>query len=149
MPDSCLQPVSVAIFSRLNVTALKGAYPATGAGCVGGVFDSVPQSVTYPCLFYEVSARDIGGLGQGPDVHQVELRLHVFSTYAGMQECQRIMRTAIDLLKYTEPTVAGYRMVPIGRPQDEVPLPFESLNAVLVRELVTVWDLFVEEVIAA
>lgn len=147
MPDSALQPVSVAIFSRLNVASLKAAVPA-GAGCVGGVFDNVPQGATYPCLFYEVSASDLGGLGQGPDVHQIQLRLHVFSQYAGMAECQRIMREAIRLLKYTAPTVVGYQMPTIGRPADEIPLPFETLNGVLVRELVTIWDLFAAEVVA-
>lgn len=149
MPDSALQPVSVAIFGRLNVASLKGAYPATGAGCVGGVFDNVPQPATFPCLFYEVSARDLGGLGQGPDVTQIELRLHVFSTWNGMAEAQRIMREAIRLLKYTEPTVAGYVMPMIGRPLDEIPLPFEEVNGVKVRELVTIWDLFADEVAAA
>jgi hypothetical protein len=145
MPNSALGPVSVAIYTRLNVASLKAAVP-TGAGCVGGVFDNVPQGAVFPNLFYEVSAKDIGGLGQGPDVTQIELRLHVFSTYNGMAEAQRIMREAIRLLKYTEPTVVGYRMPMIGRPLDEVPLPFEEINGVKVRELVTIWDLFAEEV---
>jgi hypothetical protein len=147
MPDSCLQPVSVGIFARLNVASLKGAYPATGAGCTGGVFDRVPQGATFPNLFYEVSGRDLGGLGQGPDVTQIELRLHVFSTYGGMAEAQRIMREAIRLLKYAEPTIAGYVMPPINRPSDEIALPFEVVNGVAVVELVTMWDLFAAEVV--
>jgi len=148
MPDSALQPVSVAIFGRLNVASLKGAYPGTGAGCVGGVTDNPTQGGTFPFLWYELSSRDLGGLGQGPDVAQLELRLHVFSTWNGMAEAQRIMREAIRLVKYSEPTAAGYRIVPIGRPQDEISLPFEELNGVKVRELVTIWDVFAEEVAA-
>lgn len=147
MPDSALQPVSVALFGTLNVSSLKAAVP-TGAGCVGGVTDNPMQGGTFPFLWYELSSTDIGGLGQGPDVAQLELRLHVFSTWNGMAEAQRILREAIRLLKYSEPAVVGYRLVMIGRPFDEVPLPFEELNGVKVRELVAIWDLFAEEVAA-
>jgi len=146
MPDSALGPVSVAIFGRLNVASLKAAYP-TGAGCVGGVFENVPQAPTYPFLLYELSlTKDLGGFGEGPDVSQLELRLHVFSTWNGMSEAQRIMREAIRLLKYSAPVAAGYAIPKIGRPQEEIPLPFEELNGVKVRELVTIWDLYAEEV---
>lgn len=148
MAHSASGPVSAAIFGRLNVASLKGSYPSVGAGCIGGVHDAVPQPATFPLLFYEVSVRDIGGLGQGPDVSQCELRLHVFSTYVGMSEAQRIMREAIRLLKYQAPTATGYTIVEIGRPMDEVPLPFELINNVAVRELVTIWDLFACEVAA-
>ncbi len=147
MADSSVQAVSAAIFGRLNVASLKGAYPTTGVGCVGGVTDAPgSQGLTFPLLWYEVASHDIGGLGQGPDLAQLELRLHVFSTYSGMSEAQRVMDEAIRLLKYTTPTAAGYRMVQIGRPTDEIPLPFEVLNGVAVRELVTIWDLFAEDV---
>jgi hypothetical protein len=145
MPSSALQPVAEAIFARLNVASLKAAYP-TGAGAVGGVTENPAQGTTFPFLWFELSGTDIGGLGQGPDLTRIELRLHVFSQYAGMLEARRIMREAIRLLRYTQPTVAGYRLAVIGRPQDEVPLPFEELNGVAVKELVTVWDLFAEEV---
>lgn len=142
--NSPLGPVSAAIVARLKVASLTGAYPAVGAGCTGGVTDN-PQGGVFPFLWYELSAHDLSGLGQGLDVLQLELRLHVFSTWNGMLEAQRIMREAIRLLKYQEPTVSGYRLVPIGRPLDEIPLPFEELNGVKVRELVTVWDVFAEE----
>lgn len=146
MASSALQPVSAAIFALLNVASLKAAYP-TGSGCVGGVTDN-PTGTTFPFLWYEVKGTDIGGLGRGPDLTQIELRLHVFSTWNGMLEAQRIMREAIRLLKYTTPMVSGYTMPEIGRPHDEIPLPFEEINGVKVRELVTIWDLFVEEVTA-
>jgi len=142
--NSALGPVSAAIFAILNVASLKAAYP-TGAGCVGGVTDN-PTGTTYPLLWYEVRGTDISGLGQGPDTTEIELRLHVFSTWNGMLEAQRIMREAIRLLKYSMPTVAGYTMPMIGRPTDEIPLPFEELNGVKVRELVTIWTLFADEV---
>lgn len=148
MADSALQPVADAIFARLNVASLKAAAP-TGAGAVGGVTENPAQgTTTFPFVWYELSGRDIGGLGQGPDLTEVELRLHVFSTYGGMAEARRIMREAIRLLKYANVTLSGYRMPTIGRPREEVALPFEELNGVKVRELVTVWTLFADEIAA-
>lgn len=144
MPDSALQPVAEAVFARLNVASLKAAQP-TGAGCVGGVTDN-PTGTVYPMLWYELRGEDLTGLGRGPDLTQIELRLHVFSTWNGMIEARRIMREAIRLLKYQTPTVTGYTLVEIGRPHDEIALPFEELNGVKVRELVTIWDLFADEV---
>jgi hypothetical protein len=143
MPDSALQPVADAIFARLNVPSLKAAQP-TGAGCP--VVTENPTGTVYPMLWYElITGTDLTGLGRGPDLTQIELRLHVFSTWNGMTEARRIMREAIRLLKYTQPTVAGYALVEIGRPHDEIALPFEELNGVKVRELVTIWDLFADE----
>ena len=143
--NSALGPVSAAVFTVLNVASLKAAYP-TGAGCVGGVTDN-PTGTTYPLLWYElIDGEDLSGLGRGPDLTRIELRLHVFSTWNGMLEAHRIMREAIRLLKYSTPTVTGYTLVEIGRPHDEIALPFEEINGVKVRELVTIWDLFADEV---
>lgn len=145
MPDSAMQPVAEAIFAKLNVASLKAA-PPTGAGLTGGVTDN-PTGTVYPMLWYELlRGEDLTGLGRGPDLTQIELRLHVFSTWNGMIEARRIMREAIRLLKYTTPAVTGYTLVEIGRPTDEIALPFEELNGVKVRELVTIWDLFADEV---
>ena len=144
MADSALQPVAEAIFAQLNVASLKAAQP-TGAGCVGGVTDN-PTGTVYPVLWYElITGTDLTGLGRGPDLTQIELRLHVFSTWNGMTEARRIMREAIRLLKYTQPAVSSYSLVEIGRPHDEIALPFEEINGVKVRELVTIWDLFADQ----
>ena len=149
MPHSALSPVSAGLFARLNVTSLKGAYPATGAGCIGGVKDYVPQAPTYPFLWYELSETDISGLGSGPDTKQLQLRLHVFSQALGMAEAQRIMAAAIALLKFQQPVAAGWAMPPIERPDNVVPLEFSEINGVVVRELVSIWDgLFADEVAA-
>lgn len=146
MPDSALQPVSVAVFGKLNVPSLK-APPPTGAGCTGGVTDN-PLSGTFPYLWYEVAEDDMSGLGAGLDVKRIDLRLHIFSTYPGMAEAQRIMREAIRLLRFQTLTVTGWQAVKLTRPFDVVPLPFEELNGVKVRELVSLWDLFVAEPLA-
>jgi hypothetical protein len=148
MANSALQPVSEAIYARLNVASLKAATP-TGAGCLGGVTEDPAQGVVFPFLWFEVSGRDLGGLGQELDVTQIELRLHVFSTASGLLEARRIMREAVRLLRYVTLTVTGYALPVIGRPDDEIPLPFEELNGVKVKELVTIWtSLFASEVAA-
>jgi hypothetical protein len=141
---SALQPVSEALYAVLNVASLKAAHP-TGAGCTGGITEAPGQGPTFPFLWYELRGRDIGGLGAGLDLAEIELRLHVFSQAPGMTEARRIMTEAVRLLKYTQPTVVGHHLVKIGRPLDEVPLPFEEINGVAVRELVTTWNLFTEE----
>lgn len=144
MPNSALQPVSIAVFGLLNVASLKAAQP-TGAGCVGGVTDNPPQGGTFPVLWYEVSERDRSGLGSGDEVKEVELRLHVFSTWMGAAEAQRIMAEAIRLVKHQEPAATAWRVIKIGRPKDVVLLPNEEINGVKVRELVSIWDVFAEE----
>lgn len=151
MSNSALQPVADAIYARLNVASLKNATTASpaGAGCIGGVTEAPAQAPTFPFLFFELSGRDIGGLGQGLDVTQIELRLHVFSTFQGMAEARRIMREAVRLIRYQTLTISGYEMPTIGRPDNEVPLPFEEIGGIAVRELVTVWSsLFASEVAA-
>ena len=144
MPDSALQPVAEAVVGRLNVASLTAAAPG-GAGCVGGVTEDPAQGGRLPFLWYEVSGRDISGLGQGADLTEIDLRLHVFSAFHGMSEARRIMREAIRLVKFSQPVVAGYQMPPIGRPHEETPLPFEELNGVKVRELVASFTVFAEQ----
>ena len=147
MPDSAIGPVSAAIFARLNVASLKAAVP-TGAGCLGGVTDNPPQTPVWPFLWYELSESDLSGLGDGPATSELQLRLHVFSQYQGAVEEQRIMREAIRLLKFTEPTVVGYQVPKINRPHDPgIQLPFEELNGVKCREFVSIWTVFADEVV--
>jgi len=140
MAYSALSPLSAGIFSKLNTTALKGAYPGTGAGLIGGVKDYVPQSPVYPFAFYELFENDISGLGNGLSVKRVQLRIHIFSQALGMAENQRIMAAAIGLLIFQEPTATGWQIPAIGRPNDVIPIEFSELNGVVVRELVSVWD---------
>jgi len=149
MPSSALGPVSVGLFTLLNVASLKGAYPGTGAGCVGGVKDYVPQAPVYPFLFFEVSERDLSSLGDGPSVKRIQVRLHVFSQYLGAAEAQRITAEAIRLVQFAEPTATGWTIPKVGRPDDVVMIELSELNGVICRELVTIWeDFFACEVAA-
>lgn len=145
-PASPAHPVAEGIFGLLNVASLK-APPPTGAGCLGGVRDYVPQPAVFPFLFYELFLRDVSGLGAGASTKQVQLRLHVFSKFPGGVEERRIMAEAIRLLQFQEFTVNGWRVPAIGRPNDEVSIDSSEINGEICRELVTIWDsVFVDEV---
>lgn len=139
MATTSLAAVAPAIFARLNVASLTAAVP-TGAGCIGGVKDYVPQGVQFPFLLYELFERDISGLGAEHAVKQVQLRLHVYSQFKGEAESQRIMNEAIRLLQFTEPTVTGWQVPKIGRPQDVIPIAVSEINGEVCRELVSIWD---------
>jgi hypothetical protein len=152
MPSTytALEPTSQAVFARLNVAAVKAAYP-TGGGAIGGVTENPVTSgtTTYPFLWYEVD-EDLGDtrhLGAGAGVLRVRLRLHAFSTYPGMRECQRIIAAATDLLMPPAAllTIAGFSHRAIFD-YNAVPLPFEELNGVKVRELVKEFELFLDQV---
>lgn len=134
-----LQPVSQAVYARLRSdSTLLAALP-------GGIRDDVPQTPTYPFLWYEVQERDIRGFGTG-GLPEVELRLHVFSTYAGLQDAQTAMRLAIARLKDVALTVTGYAFCGHVFYDETILLSEEVINGVKVRELVSAFRLYVEEV---
>lgn len=147
MPYSALEAVSAAVFARLNVAAMKSAYP-TGAGATGGVTDN-PLAGTFPFLWYEVREDPAShrGLGVGPSLLRVELRLHAFCQYPGMREAQRIIAGAAALLMPPAAllTVSGFSHRSV-LDYDAVPLANEELNGVKVRELVKDFALFLDQV---
>lgn len=137
---SALDAVSAAVYSTLNVAALLAVAP-------GGVSDQVPQNATFPRVLYEVSELVIGGLGSRPGAGQrlleIDLRVHAFSTYAGMLECQRVLAVALELLA-TAPSVTGYGSWAIFH-DDTVPLPDQMVAGKRVNELVANCRLYVSE----
>ena len=152
MPSTftALEPTSQAVFARLNVAAVKAAYP-TGGGALGGVTENPVTSgtTTFPFLWYSVDEDPGEGrhLGAGAGVLRVRLRLHAFSTYPGMRECQRIIAAAIDLLMPPAAallTITGFSHRAIFD-YDAIPLPMEELNGVKVRELVKEFELFLDQ----
>lgn len=153
MPPStftALEPVSQAVFARLNVAAVKAPYP-TGGGAIGGVTENPVTSgtTTYPFLWYEVDEDPQAGrhLGPGAGVLVVRLRLHAFSTYPGMRECQRIMAAAIDQLMPPAAallTIVGFSHRAIFD-YEATALPFEELNGVKLRELVKDFTMFLDQ----
>jgi hypothetical protein len=140
---TALEPTSAAVFARLNVSAVKAAHP-TGAGATGGVTDN--PTGTFPFLWYEVDEDPAAGrsLGPGPSVLLVRLRLHAFSQYPGMRECQRIIAAATAQLMSGLLTIAGFSHRAIFD-YEATPLPFEQLNGVSVKELVKEFELFLDQ----
>lgn len=141
---SALEAVSNAVYARLNVPAVEAAWP-TGAGATGGVRTS-PTPNSFPFLWFEVreDAASHRSLGPGPSALTVELRLHAFSTQPSMQEAQRIIAGATTVLMASRLTLNGFQHVGI-LDFDAVPLPFEELNGVAVRELVKDFTLWIDQ----
>jgi hypothetical protein len=132
-----LDAVSAAVYTALNVAALTALVP-------GGISDALPQAPSFPCLWYEVSERDVRGFGTG-GLPEITLRVHAFSTYEGLLEAQRVNQKVIELLRDQALTVAGYTQCGRVFYDETVPLPDEVLNGVRVKELVSSFRIYVEE----
>lgn len=137
MAYSALDPLSDGLFAKLNVTSLK-----TGLGVTVAIVDAVKQPAVFPFLLYVLKEKDISGLGSGPSVKQMQLRLHVFSQAMTMKEAHRIMAVAIGLLQFVSPTATGWQIPAVGRPSDVVELGDSMINGIACRELVSIWDDF-------
>lgn len=132
--------------------------PELATLAIGGVYTDVPQSPSYPFLWFEIlQQQNYGGLGTQPgrgSMPGCTLRLHVFNSEGGtMRDAQLVMARAIELLfpddAQVSPLVMDGYILSSDRPLpeiDTIPLPFEELNGVKVSELVTNIDLIVEEV---
>lgn len=138
---SALGPVAVAVFGALNVAGLT-------AMATGGVYDHIPQATSFPCVRFSVASDlSFSGLGTKPgsgQLSEIDLRVHVYSTYEGMKESHAILAKVAELLK--DPlTVTGYgswavffdRAVPIDSG--------DVIAAVRVSELVGFFRLYVEQ----
>lgn len=144
MPDAALQPVASAVFRCLNVPALTAPAPV---GLGARVTDNpvTDEDQTFPFVWYELATEENqSGLGRGPWLHMIDLRIHTFSTSPGMKEAQRINQTVIGLVRDAQWVIAEWShwATPFDR---IVLLPFEELNGVKVRELVAMFRLYVEE----
>jgi len=138
MASLSLQPVSAGIYTLLNVAALT-------ALATGGISDDTAQQTMFPFVWYEVAeSADVRGFGTG-GLPEIDLRVHVFSTYEGMRETQLIGQQVIALLKDQIVTVSGYTHCGHIFYDRTVPLPDEMLNGVKCHELVSFFRLYVEE----
>lgn len=135
-----LSPVAAAIYGALNVAGLLALAP-------GGVYEDVKQGATFPYVFFEVGEEaQLGGFGTRPGLSQlpeIGLRVHVFSTAAGMKEAQAVMAKVHELL-VTPPAVTGYSSWAIFHDQTFA-FPDELVGGVKVKELVSLYRLYVEE----
>ena len=137
-----LSPVTVSVYALLNVSVVTSLAP-------GGVRDDVPQAPTFPFVWLELREQDIRGFGTG-GLPEVELRVHTFSRYEGMKDAQAINAKVIELLRdqalsAVTLTASGYKQAGLITYRETVPLPDEELHGVKVRELVSIFTLWVEE----
>jgi len=135
---SALSPVSAGVFAVLNVAALTALAP-------GGVGDDVAQGTGYPFVLVEVNEKALGGFGTKPGLGmlpEIDLRVHVFSTYQGWSEAQAVMGKVIELLR-DPPTVTGYASWAIFHDQT-MALADEEIAGMKVKELVALFRLYVE-----
>ena len=137
MAYSALDPLSDGLFTKLNVASLRTVGSATVV-----IVDAVKQPAVFPFLLYVLSEKDISGLGSGPSVKQIQLRLHVFSQEKTMKQAQQIMTVAVGLLQHVSPTATGWQIPMIGRPDDVIPIETSEINGIVCRELVSIWDDF-------
>lgn len=132
-----LSPVSVALYSALNVAGMT-------ALATGGIYDDVPQAVTFPFVFYEVQERDVRGFGTG-GLPEVTLRVHAFSQSTTMAAAQSIIAKAIELLRDQALTVTGYTQAGRVFYDETVPLSDQIVNGVKCHELVASFRIYLEE----
>lgn len=138
MPSySALSPVSVAVFTALNVAALTDT-------ATGGVRDDVPQNPTFPFVFYEVQEDDLGGFGSSPHFAEVELRVHVFSVQETLAQAQTIGAKVVELLRNVSLTISGYTHAGKVFYDRTVLLGDELLNGIKVHELVVFFRIAAE-----
>ncbi len=139
-----LDPVSVGVFNALNVAAMTALAP-------GGVYDLLPQGVTYPCVLYEVNdVAQYGGLGTKPGrgaLPEIDLRVHVFTKTGGPRVAQLAMAKAIELLVAPSAiSVSGYTVCGLEPFYDgSLYLPDEMVALERVQELVARFRLYVQE----
>ena len=136
MPTAAL-PVGEALYTILQDSALQTATP-------GGWHDDPPQGGEFPYGWYELSERDLRGMGTG-GLPEVELRTHVFSRYGGMREAQRFNQMVVDLLKDVALTVAGYTMCGKVFYDETIVLRDEEVAGVKVHEVVSLFRIYVEQ----
>lgn len=136
---SALAPVSAGIYTALNVAAVTDL-------ATGGVGDDIAQGTGYPFVLYEVHETPIAHMGsqagRSGQLPQIDLVVHVFSTFQGLSEAQAVMNAVIGAL-VTPPTVTGYSSWAIFH-DDTINLGDQIVAGVKVKELVARFRLFVE-----
>jgi len=142
---SPLGPVSACFYGLLS------SDQALNTLLAGGVRTDVPESPQFDFLWIEVlESQQFGGLGTKPGVGalpEVEIRLHVFSAYAGATNAHAAIARAIALVSATDVLVVNGYKVAGQEPFHDATLPLhdQELNGVKCRELVSMHRLYVEE----
>lgn len=143
---SAVAPVSLAVYTALNVPALTTSAP-------GGVGAVIPQGNVRPYVYFEVSNPiQRGGFGTWPghgDLAELELRIHAISDQPNVSECQALLALAVGLIYQPGAlTVAGYTVC-ANQPMTDVQLlnlGDQVIANVVVHEEVAILRLLVENV---
>lgn len=136
---SALGAVAAGAFAALNQASLQAAAP-------GGIWDQTPRGTTHPSVQYQLQETEqLGGMSTDAGaVVELELRVHVYSTYEGFAEARVVMDIVMGLL--TGPlTLTGFRAIGPPNHQDTAEFPDQVVAGQRVNELVGRWQIFVEK----
>lgn len=137
---SALAPVSLAVYTALNIAAVTDLAP-------GGVKDVIPQGTVYPLVLYEVTdTKQMGGFGTQPgrgQLPEMRVRVHVFSQDFNLSTAQAIVEQVIAALA-VPPAVAGYGSWAIFHDQT-VDLGDQVIANIVAHEIVAEFRLYVEQ----
>ena len=136
MARSALEPVSEAVYSTLNVSAMT-------ALATGGIYDDVPQDTAYPFVWYTVREADVAGTF-GQVFQRCRIVVHCFSQYQGSQQAQVIINKAVDLLRGQTPSVTNYTALQLLH-EGSTGLPDEDIGGVKTKHLMAEFELTVSE----
>jgi len=136
MARSALESVSEAIFSTINVSSVTTL-------ATGGIYDSVPQDVSYPFIWFTIDESDVAGTF-GLIMKRCRIRVHAFSQYRGNEEAQKILNAAVNVLRYQTPTVSNHTSLLLTH-EGSSGLPDEDINGVQTKHLVADFELIVQE----
>lgn len=119
-------PLSVAIYGLLNVAAFTA---------LSSIVDDVPESPTGTFTWYAVRPDPIRTFGK--DLADCEIRLRIFSPYAGMKQAQAVLAQAIALLHEpaTPPTITGWTYIAGFYTGTCIQLPEELVGGVKFKRL--------------
>lgn len=141
MAHLALSPVSDAIFTALNVSALTSLLPTTG----NPISDDIAQATQFPFVFFEVNEIDKRGFGTG-GLPEVQIRVHVYGTPAqGLTALQAITQKVIELLRDVRLTVTGYNTCAGVFYDRTLTFNDELANNQKVHELLSEFRIYVQE----
>lgn len=144
-----LQPLSEAIYGVLQDSTLLALLSSDPAG---GVQTDIPENPVFPLLWFELlETRQFGGFGTKPgtkSLPEIEIRLHLYSTFAGQAEAHAILSQAITVISASNALVVSGYKVCSTEPFHDSTLGFrdELLNNIKVHEFVSSHRLYLEEV---
>ena len=135
---AALSAVGQAVYDALQDATLQGL-------TTGGWWDDVPQGAAFPFGWYELlTSTQARGMGTG-NLPQIDLRLHVYSEYAGLAQGQAVIDRAIDVFEDQPLTVSGFTFCGRVFYDETIVLRDELINGVKCHELVSMFRLYVEE----